>query len=301
MRPQHSLHSLFLRLCSRMPAQPRLLHWLLLRCSQMLAPPHSLHSLLFQLSSQDAYPTALLALSPCPVMLTDSHNSFTLSPFPAPLCSSGPPTVPSCSSFWPDFPNREETSHRQIDTRRRLPTRLLLLFSLDARETSPAETSPAFATGPPADHSQRRRPRARACLMPKRKPSSPEPRSPPPYEGETLRRRARWMCSFGLVGVAIGAILGAVIGWAVALSDYHVSVCARARVLVRVPIPGLSASLCLSFPCGDLTRHSSHTSATGSITWRNMGTSPRWKRPEKHLTRLRRMLVVICEIVKRAL
>ena len=143
MRPQHSLHSLFLRLCSRMPAQPRLLHWLLLRCSQMLAPPHSLHSLLFQLSSQDAYPTALLALSPCPVMLTDSHNSFTLSPFPAPLCSSGPPTVPSCSSFWPDFPNREETSHRQIDTRRRLPTRLLLLFSLDAhvKPTGPSHGS----------------------------------------------------------------------------------------------------------------------------------------------------------------
>ena len=132
MRPQHSLHSLFLRLCSRMPVQPRLLHWLLLRCSQMLAPPHSLRLLLFQLSSQDAYPTALLALSPCPVMLTDSHKSFTLSPFPAPICSSGPPTVPSCSSFWPDFPNREETSHRQIDTRRRLPTRLLLIFSLDA-------------------------------------------------------------------------------------------------------------------------------------------------------------------------
>ena len=152
--------------------------------------------------------------------------------------------------------------------------------------------SPHFAASPAAGP---------ACLMPKRKPSSPEPRSPPPYEGETLRRRARWMCSFGLVGVAIGAILGAVIGWAVALSDYHVSVCARARVLVRVPIPGLFASLCLSFPCGDLTRHSSHTSATGSITWRNMGTSPRWKRPEKHLTRLRRMLVVICEIVKRAL
>jgi len=54
--------------------------------------------------------------------------------------------------------------------------------------------------------------------MPKKK-TELEPVPPPPYQGESARRRAQWMLTAGALGAVIGALLGAFIGWTVALSD----------------------------------------------------------------------------------
>ena len=44
-------------------------------------------------------------------------------------------------------------------------------------------------------------------------------------QGETVGRRARWICAAGAVGALIGAALGAIVGWTVALSDTRVRAC----------------------------------------------------------------------------